>query len=222
MTTPLKFLLLLALIPACNKPAKKSPGRSTPPAGENPANPPVQGAPGEDSTGTPGATAPLAGLLPCDVEPVVQQRCHLCHGQDTRAGAGIALLGAADWRRPAPSDSSRTLAVMAGLRIRDNQRPMPPAPHPRLNSAELNILSTWVQAGAPDRTRICSTGSSGGSAPVPGGTPGTGSGGSTVPGATQPAPGGSTPTQPPPAPNSRCSEEDGGWNSWFLNCEEQD
>lgn len=107
-----------------------------------------------------GAGTPGSGNLPCDVADVVKAKCQNCHSAQPIYGAPMPLVTAADFAAPGKSDPSKTMAELAGARIHDKLKPMPPPPT-KLDAAELDVMDAWIAAGAPGGTDSCS-GSGGG------------------------------------------------------------
>lgn len=88
--------------------------------------------------------------LPCPIASIVEQRCQECHARSPIGGAPMPLVSAADFRAPAKSDPSRSVGQLVLERIADDHDPMPPAPRPRLDEAQLKTLREWIESGAPD------------------------------------------------------------------------
>lgn len=192
MRTFILFALLMpALLTGCrSSPESRSPRPVTPENADGttlPGEDPVTGSP------APGTPAPGVSLLPCDVEAVVQARCGMCHGPVPKFGGMMSLMTAADWHKAAISDPDETVVHLAkerinyqftGLRLHNPIGPMPPAPNPRLEGAELQTINGWIDAGAPARQGgVCTAATpargapaSGSSAPPPD-PAGTGTGG---------------------------------------------
>jgi Copper type II ascorbate-dependent monooxygenase, C-terminal domain/Copper type II ascorbate-dependent monooxygenase, N-terminal domain len=112
--------------------------------------------------------------LPCDVATVLAGGCASCHGPTPQFGAPMALAQRSDFLATAPITSTSRVAEAVLARVKDDKRPMPPAPHARLDAAAVATLEGWFAAGLPARSGGCGgPGSDGGA--------GTGSGGSVVP-----------------------------------------
>ncbi|HET9956561.1 MAG TPA: hypothetical protein VFQ61_18795 [Polyangiaceae bacterium] len=101
--------------------------------------PPVDAAGG--SSGTSGTSSHLASDLPCEINAIVARNCQGCHASSPRFGATHPLISAADFQGEA---SSQVLS-----RVRDAVRPMPPAPNARISDADLAVLESWLNSGAP-------------------------------------------------------------------------
>ena len=91
--------------------------------GERITPPAAAGAGGSATTGRPSRAGDAP---PCDVQAVLQTACQGCHAREPGALAPMALLTRQDFAAPAVSDPGRTVHELAALRLRDEQRPMPP------------------------------------------------------------------------------------------------
>jgi hypothetical protein len=60
-----------------------------------------------------------------------------------------------DLLRPAVTDPNRKVAEVCLQRVQDNARPMPPAPAPRVNNADVQVLQSWVNSGYPSGRSSC-------------------------------------------------------------------
>jgi hypothetical protein len=97
--------------------------------------------------------APLDhGPLPAEVRAIVYARCVACHAELPFYGAPMPLAHTEDFHAPAPSDPSRPVHDVVVERVRDDDRPMPPWPYPRLGADDLRTLGEWIEAGAPAAT----------------------------------------------------------------------
>ncbi|HEY2734209.1 MAG TPA: PQQ-binding-like beta-propeller repeat protein [Polyangiales bacterium] len=85
------------------------------------------------------------GRVPCDVARVLRDHCVRCHGNTLREGAPFSLVKASDFQRDLGGYSVGT-AVLG--RVKDDARPMPPAPASRLSPDEIATLQSWIDAGA--------------------------------------------------------------------------
>ena len=102
------------------------------------------------------STAPPApAALPCGVAEVLARRCQSCHSATPQYGAPMPLVTRADLLAPAPSDPTRRVFEDVGARIHDDAQPMPNAPNPRLDAADLATLDAWIAAGAPASAASC-------------------------------------------------------------------
>lgn len=89
-----------------------------------------------------------------DVLPLLQQRCHGCHG-GVRRKSGLSLLTRGEALRPA---SSGAAAIVPGephrselvrrVEASDESQRMPPSGKP-LSEAETDMIRRWIAAGAP-------------------------------------------------------------------------
>ncbi len=114
-----------------------------------PASPDGPG-PKEASNGAPTA----ARRLPCDVDAILSARCQTCHSNPPKFGASAPLVTWDDLQKAGPG--GKKVLDLLPSRIRDDQRPMPPSPQPRLTEKELATVDGWVKAGAPPSTATCS------------------------------------------------------------------
>lgn len=115
-----------------------------------------------------------ASLLPCDVEAVVEDLCQGCHAEEPILGAPMALVDHDDVKGP-PRDGEGTIAERMLQRMLDDAEPMPQPPLERASEAQIEIIRSWVEAGAPARAagESCGGGSGGtGGAGGSGGGPG--------------------------------------------------
>ena len=81
-----------------------------------------------------------------DVEPLFQKRCYLCHGpQQQMSGLRFDQKESADRViQPGNSASSRLIQMVSGTQ----KKVMPPI-GPRLTAAEIGMLRSWIDEGAP-------------------------------------------------------------------------
>lgn len=84
----------------------------------------------------------------CEVRDILAANCTNCHAEQPVFGAPMALTSHADLMATAPSDGRPTFEAVLD-RVRDDARPMPPAPAARLAEAEVAKLAAWMDAGAP-------------------------------------------------------------------------
>lgn len=103
------------------------------------------------------ATAPEASPrhLPCEVAKLLERHCARCHGEQRRFGAPMSLTTWEELLAPSPTQSELSSAEHASERVRSATAPMPPAPYPRLDAAELATLTQWVEAGSPAAHERC-------------------------------------------------------------------
>jgi hypothetical protein len=123
-----------------------------------------------------GGAAPSTQQLPCDVAPIVEQHCLLCHQDPPIGGAPMPLVSAADFRATDPTSHS-PYYQLASQRIStsDPNTHMPPVSQTDLSAEERAVLSAWLDQGAPDDDgNTCPT--------SPGSEFGGGDGGTTSPG----------------------------------------
>ena len=231
LTNIIGLVLLMALPVACSRdstprPAQKSQNQETPPptgAGTQPL-PPATGIPG---TGWPASPASPAapGLLPCDVQTIVDTHCSRCHGPVPKFGGGFSLTTIDDWTAPARSDPGDPVWHMARQRINHGaadqdpltaaRSPMPPAPNPRLNPAELERMNAWIDGGLPARLTACTTPAAPGTIPAPAPAPPPGTP------APAPAPAPAPTPAPAPAPGSSAATCDGETYTFVAHADGQ-
>jgi len=132
-----------------------------------------------------GATVPGGGAMPCEVDAVIQARCHTCHGAQPIGGAPMALTTLADFQRDYTARSTtqlagRTFKMYELARIRIN-REMGTTPMPQgvaLASDEMTTLNSWLMSGAPAGAACGATGGAGSAAGTAGMQQQAGTGGS--------------------------------------------
>jgi DNA-binding FadR family transcriptional regulator/mono/diheme cytochrome c family protein len=90
-----------------------------------------------------------ASSLPCTVDAVLAANCRQCHGQTPSFGAPMPLVTYADLWAPAHSNPAQRVYQVVEQRIHDDEHPMPQPPNPRLDSADLATIDSWVSTGAP-------------------------------------------------------------------------
>ncbi len=100
--------------------------------------------PGSDAgtSGDGSVTPPAKSGLPCAVQDVLSQRCHQCHGPTVQFGAPMPLVTYENLT--APVGAGRMIDRVIA-RVKDDQKPMPQPPNPRLGTADLATLQTWAQ-----------------------------------------------------------------------------
>ncbi|MDB4976061.1 MAG: hypothetical protein JWN48_4402 [Myxococcaceae bacterium] len=107
---------------------------------------------------SPDAGAPLAKkFLPCDVQPIVKDKCSLCHGVEPSAGAPMSLVTALDFQATAADKRAMYANVKDKLNQTTPSLKMPPTTSAQLSEAELGTMMTWLNAGAPGVDKACST-----------------------------------------------------------------
>lgn len=155
-----------------------------------------------------------------DVQPLLADRCQMCHANPPLYGAPMALVRYEDLQAQAVSNHTLKVHQMVVKRIQPNsgQPPMPPVASNRLNASQIAMITAWSNAGAPEGTPPATpTGAgpamkpetgggtdSGGSSSASGTTAnppaGTGSSGGTPPGGGTTPGGGSTGKPDPEEP----------------------
>ena len=84
-----------------------------------------------------------------DVQPIVADRCGLCHGETPLFGAPMALAAWADTHQSLRGTPAHEVMV---FRIYANQNRMPPPSQPQLTDEERAVVRAWSEAGAPEGT----------------------------------------------------------------------
>jgi hypothetical protein len=107
---------------------------------------------GEVNPTEPGKTEPTQTGLPCDVDAVLKSKCQTCHSADPKYGASTPLVTYQDLQK---DWNGRKLHELVEARIRDDARPMPPTPNPRLSAGEAGTLDAWFTAGAKASDATC-------------------------------------------------------------------
>jgi mono/diheme cytochrome c family protein len=91
--------------------------------------------------------------LPCNIDKILKERCQSCHGTNLAFGAPNPLVTYADLQVATGSGEKTYQRVLA--RIKDDTRPMPQAPNPRLTAEETSAVEKWVADGAPASSDRC-------------------------------------------------------------------
>jgi uncharacterized membrane protein len=121
------------------------------------AGPALDGGPVSDAGVAPDAAqadagAP-AGASFCEVLTIMKARCQACHGAETAAGAPMSLVTYEDFQAEAVLTPGKKVYEVTQARMHDTRRPMPPrGVRP---AAELNVVDSWVAAGAPAPATPC-------------------------------------------------------------------
>jgi hypothetical protein len=129
-----------------------APGTAVTPAspagtGTLPVTPPTTPVTPATPSGTTAPTAGNADAMWCGVKRTLDARCTVCHDEKKTAGTPMSLKTHADLIAPAPSDPTKKVYQVVGVRVHDKQRPMPP--QDPLTADQLASLDTWIAAGAP-------------------------------------------------------------------------
>ncbi|WP_394838170.1 peptidylglycine alpha-amidating monooxygenase [Pendulispora rubella] len=112
-----------------------------------------------------GAAATLG--LPCAVDSVLARNCRSCHSNPPQFGAPMSLVSWEDLQATSPVDSSAKIYQRVGVRIHNDDDPMPKPPNPRLGIADLAILDDYIATGAPRSGNSCTAvGADGGPVPL--------------------------------------------------------
>lgn len=94
-----------------------------------------------------GGAPTTESALPCDVAPIIESRCLVCHGDPTSSSAPQSLLTVAQWKAPSISFPDKSNGALSLERMEDAERPMPP--EGVVPAGELEIVRAWVEAGMP-------------------------------------------------------------------------
>lgn len=86
------------------------------------------------------------GAYACDIQPVIKRVCLDCHTSPPQFGAPFPLVTYADTQANSVYPGQKVFQRMA-VRVADNAAPMPPAPNPRLSSAEIAAFQRWAAGG---------------------------------------------------------------------------
>lgn len=116
----------------------------------------ADGGSARDAAVAPDASKPDAGPAGasfCEVLTIMKARCQACHGAETAAGAPMPLVTYADFQAEAVLTPGKKVFEVTQSRMNDTRRPMPPrGVRP---AAELNVVNSWVAAGAPPPATPC-------------------------------------------------------------------
>jgi uncharacterized membrane protein len=97
-----------------------------------------------------GSDAGVAGgVLPCDVQTLLVNRCDSCHGSTPAGGAPRSLVTYSNLTMADPANTSMTEAQVALQRMQSTSSPMPPSPASPATSVEMTALQNWISAGYP-------------------------------------------------------------------------
>lgn len=96
-------------------------------------------------------TVPTLHELPCSVQQFLVERCASCHGATPVGDAPMSLLTYDDLLEPSRIDPTKNLAQVSVSRMRNANKPMPPAPTV-LAEAEIQAFADWVAAGMQGET----------------------------------------------------------------------
>jgi gluconolactonase len=83
-----------------------------------------------------------------DVEPIVRDRCQICHDNPPQNGAPVPLVSYGDVT--AQASSGEPMHREMYQRVSSDDAPMPPPPMVALTSEEIDIFKTWTREGAPE------------------------------------------------------------------------
>jgi len=154
------LFVVLAVVAACG-----GPGAGAVDEGSNPRAAGEEGTSGdpggtlEAPGGSPGSGGAAGAGLPCDVQDVLTRKCGNCHGAQPAFGASTPLVNHDDLTK---TFNGKKVYELVAARIKDEARPMPPMPNPRLSPQESAPIASWVQAGAPRANQACEAPATGG------------------------------------------------------------
>lgn len=84
-----------------------------------------------------------------DIEPVIREACHLCHGSPPQFSAPMSLVTYEDMT--ATNAANTPFYEVAAFRIQAPSGRMPPPTHSRqLTADEIAMITAWAEAGAPE------------------------------------------------------------------------
>lgn len=157
-----------------------------------------------DQLGTAGGGFGAAGggvqLPPASCPAQILTQCKTCHDGNGTAGTPMGLVTYEDFKKPSYSNPTVPVFKMVQTRVHPNAKTTMP-PTGQLPDADLAVIDSWVNAGAPDCMGFAHAQAPGGAGgagnmgggghptPAAGGTP-VGAGGSPIPGAGGAAPAG--------------------------------
>jgi hypothetical protein len=113
-----------------------------------------------------GLSSPDAGSLAtswCQAKSVFDKNCVVCHDGKGSFASPMGLIAHQDFLAQAPLSAGKKVFEAVAARIHDNAKPMPP--RGVLSTGELQILDSWIAAGAPGAEGVACS-----SAPQEGGT----------------------------------------------------
>ncbi len=94
-----------------------------------------------------GGAGTSGAALPCDVAPIIEAACLVCHGEPTSSAAPQSLVTVAQWKAPSMSEPSKSNGQLSIERMEGGEQPMPPSG--LVSAEELAIVRAWVDAGMP-------------------------------------------------------------------------
>lgn len=110
-----------------------------------------------------------ASALPCAVDDVLGRRCRSCHAAAPLASVPMALATLEDLQAQAISRPELRVYELAGMRVHDASRPMPP--NVPLPADELAVLDEWFSRGVPAGDACAAPPEPDGGLPAPPGPP---------------------------------------------------
>jgi hypothetical protein len=106
-------------------------------------------------TGGTGGAGGAGANVPCNVAKVVAAKCGTCHGA-VPASAPMSLVTHAQWQAAGVTDKTKKNFELAKVRINaTGPTAMPPPAIATLTADEKTTLNTWLNAGAPASTEVC-------------------------------------------------------------------
>lgn len=102
---------------------------------------------------TVGPSQPAAPSLFAKVQPLLQQKCAACHGENGKEGIdlrtyGSLMKGGEHGAIVVPGDAANSVLVQA-LRGTNGKKQMPMKADP-LSEEEIKLVEDWIQAGAKE------------------------------------------------------------------------
>jgi hypothetical protein len=107
--------------------------------------------------GMPTQEVPAALSVPCDVAAVVSEKCTLCHAATPKFNAPMPLMTLSDFQATAPVTATQHVYEVAATRVTAEgaAKMPPPATVDPLSDTQLDVLSSWLNAGAQGASDGC-------------------------------------------------------------------
>ncbi len=102
---------------------------------------------GESGGDTSSGGGEPSNAIPCDVAAVLTAHCGTCHGEMPAFGGPMPLTTIEDFRVPAITDPTRSVAELTLERMVDTERPMPP--DGSLSNDDRARVEDWIVADLP-------------------------------------------------------------------------
>jgi len=91
-----------------------------------------------------GPKIPTDGVIPCEVQAVLQKNCLTCHGTTLQNSAPLSLVTFQDLVAKSPVDPSQTVAQRVVIRLNDTETPMPPAGG--MAQEDIDVIQNWINS----------------------------------------------------------------------------